>query len=203
MKLTCAKAIYRLRSESAGNEAMAHAKLSSWCLEHGLEGEAAEAESAALKLAPEDPQVRKELSYVRDGATGKWVKGFTTTIGVFQRWEFRDDIQLEIITLSGNRKEPVHASAGKQFLILHFLARTASIGPYSQKDYALVDGSGNKYAPSGLSADGGQSFMPIVALGSLWQRLKKPEPAIYFEVPESAKKLSLTYKGKAVLEISR
>lgn len=70
----CARAIYRIRVKSAGNEAMALAGLATWCRAHGLKAEAAEAEAAALKIAPTDRKVRESLGHVWDESQSKWVQ---------------------------------------------------------------------------------------------------------------------------------
>ena len=70
----CVKGIHRLRLQTAGQDAMAHAKLAAWCRTQGLGPEADAAEATALRFAPDDPRVRQELNYVRDPASGRWVK---------------------------------------------------------------------------------------------------------------------------------
>jgi len=69
----CAQAIYRIRVKSASNEVMALAGLATWCKARGLKAEAAEAEAAALKIAPTDQKVREALGHVWDEANREWV----------------------------------------------------------------------------------------------------------------------------------
>ncbi len=75
---------------AAGKNAMALAELAKWCQKVGLKDEAAQAEAAAIKVAPEDKKIRRLLSYVKDPATGKWVKHITAaTIDSYLRHVLR------------------------------------------------------------------------------------------------------------------
>lgn len=87
----CAWAIYALRSRAAGNDALAHAKLVKWYKERGLEPEARAAEAAALILASQDVRVRKELGYVKDPKSGRWLKGWRVEVAsAMLRKEYRE-----------------------------------------------------------------------------------------------------------------
>ena len=65
---------FQARRAAAGEDALALAGLAKWCQECGLKPEAEEAEAAALKIAPDDPEVRKQLGYAWDEARGEWLK---------------------------------------------------------------------------------------------------------------------------------
>ena len=82
---------FQARRAAAGEDALALAGLAKWCQECGLKPEAEEAEAAALKIAPDDPEVRKQLGYARDEAKGQWVKAHlirSATPGR-KKWAFR------------------------------------------------------------------------------------------------------------------
>jgi len=79
VRAVCARAIHGLRLASVGTDALAYARLSAWSRKHGLEQEADEAEAAALRIAPEDEAVRKELRYLKDPLSGGWVKPSQST----------------------------------------------------------------------------------------------------------------------------
>ena len=73
-EVACARGIYALRSKAVGDDVMACVGLAIWCREQGLAAEAGAAEAAALKIAPDSPVVREQLGYLKDSASGKWVK---------------------------------------------------------------------------------------------------------------------------------
>ena len=72
--LKCRNTLYRIRLKRAGKDAMSLAQLTAWCEGAGMKPEAAKAENAALKLAPNNEKVRDLLGYVKDEAKGAWVK---------------------------------------------------------------------------------------------------------------------------------
>lgn len=74
VKLACIRAMYKLRLQAAAKDAMALTKLMIWCQDHDLKTEAAKAEAAALKIAPNDANVRKALDYTWHEIKGKWVR---------------------------------------------------------------------------------------------------------------------------------
>jgi len=65
---------YRARLGQAQDDAAAMVALSQWCSAHGMAAEAAEAEAEAIRLAPDDEDVRHELGYTWDDDEREWYK---------------------------------------------------------------------------------------------------------------------------------
>jgi len=86
---TCARAVHALRLKQAGQDARALARLAAWCEVHGLQAEGTRAEAAALQLAPEDADVRRELSYVKD-IVGNWTKVADFDAGAFNQGKYKN-----------------------------------------------------------------------------------------------------------------
>jgi hypothetical protein len=66
--------MYTVRLGLAGDYASALARLALWCADNDLQVEAAEAEAAALRGKPDDPDIRELLGYIREKPGGPWVK---------------------------------------------------------------------------------------------------------------------------------
>ena len=159
----CAKAVYGLRLKSAGKDPLGLAGLAKWCREHGFKVEAKQREAEALRMAPDDADVRKALGYMKD-ASGHWVRSLLKPIGFY----VARSLQGGLGTTGGSIKPK---EANKSFLVIVVSAASRHFMP-SEAEYLAIkearkDDSKRKPPPSRecVRVFDPDSFMVVLADG--------------------------------------
>lgn len=133
VKRACRKAIYDHCFKSAGNDAMALAKLSIWCGEQGFKAEAAASAAAALKISPENNEVRWELGYSKDTVSGGWIRAI---------WQITDAHTSELAPAGGNRWVMTIMSGGDKAYLYVTVRFKRAISLKNLKRFRIVNSSG-------------------------------------------------------------